>query len=231
VGGGSIPRPGELSLAHHGVLFLDELPEFSPRTFETLRQPVEQGVVHIARAAKTVSFPSQTMLVAAMNPCPCGLFGSQTRKCLCGPGIAERYQRRTSGPLLDRFDLRVELPAVPWADITSPEGAESTAVVRERVREARARQIARQARLNSGLEGRDLREHCYPRDPGGYGQLGRAVTKLGLSVRGVSRVLRVARTIADLEGGPAVLSRHVAEALHFRVPGLETAGAADYEIG
>lgn len=231
VGGGSNPRPGELSLAHHGVLFLDELPEFSRRTLETLRQPIEQGVVHIARAARAVTFPSRTMLVAAMNPCPCGLAGSQGPRCRCAEGVAARYQRRTSGPLLDRFDLRLDLPAVPWAAIAENGDSEASASVRDRVAAARCRQTSRQSRLNSELEGGDLRRHCYPKDTQAAGLLSRAVSRFGLSARGVARTLRVARTIADLEGTSLVHGSHVAEALHFRMLGLESPGQSNYETG
>lgn len=230
VGGGSHPRPGELSLAHQGVLFLDELPEFSRRTLETLRQPIEQGVVHIARAGRSVTFPCRAMLVAAMNPCPCGLASSPHSRCTCGPGEAVRYQRRTSGPLLDRFDLRLDLPPVPWSDIAGEAPSESSATVRERVSAARSRQNSRQARLNSELDGVDLRRHCYPRESAAASLLGRAVTRFGLSARGVARTLRVARTIADLEGTPRVLGHHLAEALHFRMHGLESNGQQNYEI-
>jgi len=218
VGGGSAPRPGELSLAHCGVLFLDELPEFSRRVLETLRQPLEQGIVHIARAARSVTFPARVMLVGAMNPCPCGFAGSATRTCRCPPGAVDRYQRRLSGPLQDRFDLSVPLPAVPWRDIRSTTSSESTREVRARVEAARARQLERQQSLNGTLEGRALQRFCRPADNATERLLEQGVVKLGLSVRGVARVLRVARTVADLEGSPPLEVRHVAEALQFRLP-------------
>jgi magnesium chelatase family protein len=218
VGGGSIPRPGELSLAHHGVLFLDELPEFSRRVLETLRQPLEQGAVHIARAARSTSFPAEIMLVAAMNPCPCGFAGDRTRQCRCPPGTIERYQRRLSGPLKDRFDLSVEVQAVPWAEVRGTLHAEATRDVRRRVVEARAKQQARQGRLNAYLEGRQVEQMCAPADKTTEALLGRGVRRLGLSVRGVTRVLRIARTIADLGGHPVVEAPHLAEALAFRLP-------------
>ena len=218
VGGGSIPRPGELSLAHHGVLFLDELPEFSRRVLETLRQPLEQGVVHIARAARSTSFPAEIMLVAAMNPCPCGFATDRMRPCRCSPGAIERYQRRLSGPLKDRFDLSVEVQAVPWAEVRGTLQTESTRDVRQRVVEARAKQIARQGCLNAYLEGRQVERICGPADKTVEALLGRGVRRLGLSVRGVTRVLRIARTIADLGGHPAVEAPHLAEALAFRLP-------------
>jgi magnesium chelatase family protein len=218
VGGGSAPRPGELSLAHLGVLFLDELPEFSRRVLETLRQPLELGVVHIARAARSVTFPARVMLVGAMNPCPCGYAGSAQRICRCPPGVIDRYQRRLSGPLQDRFDLSVPLPAVPWHELRRQASSEPTEVVRARVDAARDRQRARQGALNGALEGRALQRICRADDKAGEALLGQGVAKLGLSVRGVTRVLRVARTIADLEGSPPLEARHVAEALQFRLP-------------
>src|SRR6185503_2445147 len=229
VGGGSIPRPGELSLAHHGVLFLDELPEFSQRALDTLRQPLEQGVVHVARAARSVTFPSRVMLVAAMNPCPCGFAGVADKACVCSSASVARYRERPSGPLLDRFDLLVELPPVPWADIAAVEAqGEATAAVRERVLAARDRQLARQGVLNSELNGARLRQNCQPAGLRGVEMIRRAVERYALSVRGVSRVLRVARTIADLEDAPRVTELHVAEALHFR---LASRSASGYEIG
>jgi magnesium chelatase family protein len=216
VGGGSMPRPGEMSLAHGGVLFLDELPEFSRRVLETLRQPLEQGVVHIARAARTMTFPARVTLVGAMNPCPCGFLGDPRRTCCCSPLSVERYQRRLSGPLRDRFDLTVDVMPVPWAELREDAPAESSATVKARVVAARGRQMERQRVLNAQLEGSPLRRAT---EVGANGQrlLGRAVTKLGLSARAVTRVLRVARTIADLEGADKIGDAHLAEALHFRV--------------
>lgn len=217
VGGGASPRPGEISLAHSGVLFLDELPEFSRRVLETLRQPLEAGVVHVARVNRSVTFPARVMLVGAMNPCPCGFNGDTRRPCHCPPPLVDRYQRRLSGPLRDRFDLGVEVQAVPWADLTGPESREPSAAVRARVQAARTRQLERQAGLNSQLDGRDLRRLAgLTRE--GQTLLAAAVTRMGLSVRGVSRVLRVARTIADLQDAPKVELPHVSEALQFRLP-------------
>jgi magnesium chelatase family protein len=216
VGGGSIPRPGELSLAHGGVLFLDELPEFSRRVLETLRQPLEHGVVHIARAARSASFPAEIMLVAAMNPCPCGFATDRTRTCRCAPGTIERYQRRLSGPLRDRFDLTVDVQAVPWKDVRATAPIESTGDVRRRVIDARSTQQIRQGCLNGRLDTRQVQRICRPADKSVETLLGRGVARLGLSVRGVTRVLRIARTIADLAGSGGVERPHLAEALEFR---------------
>jgi magnesium chelatase family protein len=216
VGGGSIPRPGEMSLAHGGVLFLDELPEFSRRVLESLRQPLEQGTVHIARAARSVIFPARVMLVGAMNPCPCGYFGDPQRNCRCPTAVMERYQQRISGPLRDRFDLTVEVQAVPWRDIRAVSPSESSAEVAARVSEARQRQLDRQATLNAQLEGPALRRACRTADAKAERVLGLGVSRLGLSVRAVNRILRVARTIADLERVQTLGSGHLAEALQFR---------------
>ena len=216
VGGGSLPRPGELSLAHAGVLFLDELPEFNRRVLETLRQPLEQGVVNIARAARSVTFPARVMLVAAMNPCPCGFAGCTKPVCRCPPPAIARYQRRLSGPLHDRLDLTVQLPPVPWSELAREAEGESSAVVRERVVQARRRQFDRQGAPNAQIDGRTLRRVCATSRAEATALLARSVAKMNLSVRGVTRVLRVARTIADLEGVERIDRRHVAEALHFR---------------
>jgi magnesium chelatase family protein len=218
VGGGSIPRPGELSLAHAGVLFLDELAEFSRRVLESLRQPLEAGVVNIARVSRSVTFPAEVMLIGAMNPCPCGFRGSNKR-CVCPSHAIERYGQRLSGPLRDRFDLAVEMGPVPWRDLTTTATPEASADVRKRVCAARARQIARQGTVNARLEGRSLQRFCRPADKTSEDLLARGVSRLGLSVRAVTRVLRVARTAADLEGSDVVTSAHLAEALHFRLPG------------
>jgi len=230
IGGGSIPRPGELSLAHQGVLFLDELPEFSRRALETLRQPLEHRTVHIARAARSTSFPAAVMLVAAMNPCPCGFRGSQTRRCQCSGASVDRYRRKLSGPLLDRFDLQLELPSVPWSDLENDDvRTETSEPVRARVCASRGRQLQRQGRLNSELDGSELRARCFPEDASGRRVLRQAVSRLQLSVRGVSRVLKVARTIADLAGAERVQTPHLAEALQFRLPAAAEAGG-NYEI-
>jgi magnesium chelatase family protein len=218
VGGGSQPRPGEISLAHHGVLFLDELPEFSRRVLETLRQPLEQRVVHVARATRSVTFPAAFTLVGAMNPCPCGFRGSTQRQCTCSDLLVERYRQRLSGPLRDRFDLSVEVPAVPFREIRDSAPRESSETVRTRVVDARRRQIERQGCANADLQGRALQSACRLESRASEALLERGVATLGLSVRAATRVLRVSRTVADLEGSPRLETRHLAEALQFRLP-------------
>jgi len=211
IGGGGIPRPGEASLAHAGVLFLDELPEFGRRPLEALRQPMEDGTVHLVRARASASFPARFTLVAAMNPCPCGYLGVPERPCRCGDGAIASYRRRVSGPLLDRIDLRVEVPPLTWGELSggSANGGEASAVVRDRVREARARAARR------GAGGARLEDVCRLDDPG-RGLLRVAVERLGLSARGVTRALRIARTIADLAAADRVAEDHVAEAIRYR---------------
>jgi len=215
VGGGSgVPRPGEVSLSHHGVLFLDELPEFARNTLEALRQPVEEGTVTVSRASMTLSFPSRFMLVAAMNPCPCGYYGDQTRECRCTPPIIQRYVGKISGPLLDRIDIHVEVPAVRYKEMRSEEAGEESAAMRERVE--RAREVQKQrGHYNARLPGRAVRKHCRL-DEAGERLLEKAMERMGLSARAHDRVLRVARTIADLGGEESVRARHVAEAVQYR---------------
>ena len=220
VGGGSYPRPGEVSLAHHGVLFLDELPEYGKSVLEALRQPLEDGVVSIARAAQSVIFPADCMLVAAMNPCPCGYYGDSTHQCRCKPDQLARYRARLSGPLLDRIDLHVEVPAVPYADLQGKGEGLSSAAMRERVLAARAIQEQRYAgepiHCNAGLHGRLLDEHCAL-DQQGQNIMRGATERLGLSARAYTRVLRLGRTIADLDGSERILATHLAEAVSLRV--------------
>jgi magnesium chelatase family protein len=215
IGGGSgTPRPGEVSLAHNGVLFLDELPEFPRHVLEQLRQPLEERSVTLARASVTLSFPASFMLVAAMNPCPCGFFGDATRECRCTGAILQRYLSKISGPLLDRIDLHIEVPAVPYAELRGGEDGSSSAAMRERVDRARAIQAQRGA-LNARLPASRLRKFCRL-DAAGERTLEMAVRKMGLSARAHDRILKVARTIADLSGSETVLAKHVAEAVGYR---------------
>jgi magnesium chelatase family protein len=218
VGGGSHPRPGEISLAHHGVLFLDELPEWDRRVLEVLREPLETGVVNIARAARQASFPAQFQLVAAMNPCPCGHRGDPRGRCRCTPDQVARYRGRLSGPLLDRIDLVVEVPVPPPGALALGAGApgrEESAEVRASVAMARDHARARQGTLNARLGAADVARHCTP-EAAANALLAKAVTRLGLSARAFHRVAKVARTIADLAGSDAIEAGHVAEALGYR---------------
>jgi magnesium chelatase family protein len=222
VGGGPNPRPGEISLAHHGVLFLDELPEWDRRVLEVLREPLESGVVHISRAARQSTFPAQFQFVAAMNPCPCGWLGHASARCHCTPERIARYRARVSGPLLDRIDLGVEVPAVAvealcQAADAAPAAATSptSAAVREATTRARVRQIARQGGPNARLAPREIDTHCAP-DAAGAALLAKAMAKLSLSARAYHRILKVARTIADLEEAASVGAPHVAEAIGYR---------------
>lgn len=224
VGGGAWPRPGEISLAHHGVLFLDEAPEFDRAVLEVLRQPLEEGRVRIARASRTVDFPARFLLVAAMNPCPCGFLGSRLKPCRCTPTQVQRYQHRLSGPFRDRLDLVVDVPPVePSTFLGLPEG-EPTESVAARVTCARARQAARAATapglppLNALLEGKRLREAAGP-TTAALRVLTRASQRLAWSARAFDRVLKVARTVADLAGAPVVDEEHATEALTFRGEG------------
>jgi magnesium chelatase family protein len=221
IGGGAHARPGEVSLAHRGVLFLDELPEFNRTVLESLREPLESGVVAISRAAAQVEYPARFQLVAAMNPCPCGYLGEPSGNCRCAPPEIARYRARISGPLLDRIDLRVAVPAVPSDDLFEDGGAREAALTSAqaavRVSDARLLQHARAGKLNSDLAGRELQQFCRI-DRAGRRLVAQARARLALSARGVHRVLRVARTIADLEGGGAqgIGVGHLAEALQLR---------------
>ena len=214
VGGGSQPRPGEISLAHQGVLFLDELPEFDRKVLEVLREPLETGRILISRAARQAEFPARFQLVAAMNPCPCGYWGDPDGRCRCSAEQVQRYRNRISGPLLDRIDLQVEVPRIPFAELQGQPG-ESSARVRERVVAARARQRARAGELNARLDSRALEAHCALRAED-HALLGQVMERFRLSARSYHRILRVARTIADLEGAGAIGRPHLTEALGYR---------------
>lgn len=216
VGGGAQPRPGEISLAHHGVLFLDELPEWNRAALEVLREPLESGTVTVSRAARTAEFPARFQLVAAMNPCPCGWAGDPSGRCRCGPDLVRRYRSRVSGPLLDRIDLHVHVPRLPPHELRpdAPDG-EATAAVQARVVAARGRQHARCGKPNARMGQAETMAHCRlsARD---QALLERAVERLQLSARSLHRILRVARTIADLDGSDAIATPHLTEALGYR---------------
>ena len=220
VGGGSLPRPGEVSLAHGGVLFLDELPEFRRNVLEVLRQPLEDGVVTLSRAAVSLTFPARFMLAAAMNPCPCGYFGDTVHPCRCTDVDVERYRSRVSGPLLDRIDIHLEVPTVAYRDLVGPEAQEPSATIRQRVELARVRQRERfhdrpGLHANAHMTSRDLRRYC-PLSDAVERLLREAVGRLGLSARAYHRVLKIGRTIADLAGADELSTTHVSEAIQYR---------------
>lgn len=219
VGGGSWPRPGEISLAHRGVLFLDELPEFGMRVLEVLRQPLEDKVVTISRARGSLSFPANFMLVGAMNPCPCGYFGDLLKECSCSPAYVTRYQKRISGPLLDRIDIHADVPRVEFDKLSSERLGEASHAIRLRVEAARALQRERFAAgglmSNADMGPADVRQHCVL-DEAGRGLIRQAMTQMLLSARAYHRVLKLARSIADLAGEPRILTAHLAEALQYR---------------
>lgn len=229
VGGGTNPQPGEISLAHNGVLFADELPEFNRTTLEVLRQPLEDRKITISRAKYTIEYPCSFMFVASMNPCPCGYYGDRTHTCVCSPGQIARYMNRISGPLLDRIDLQIEIQAIGFEDISRHEQGESSAAIRQRVMAARAIQQQRYAHengiyCNAQINDRLIHEYAEP-DDAGRELLHQAMTRLNLSARAYSRILKVARTIADLEASPNVKSEHLAEAISYRK--LDRADYAD----
>ncbi len=222
IGGGSYPKPGEVSLAHNGVLFLDELPEFKKTVLEVMRQPLEDGVVTIARASETITFPANFMLVASMNPCPCGYYGSNVpgHTCTCTPTQVQRYISKISGPLLDRIDIHIEVPAVKYKELSSKPTGERSAHIRERVKKARTIQVQRFKKekyiyCNADMESKHLRTYCQIDDQCKK-LLEVAITKLGLSARAYDRILKVSRTIADLDDSPDIAPQHISEAIQYR---------------
>ena len=215
VGGGNQPRPGEISLAHHGVLFLDELPEFPRQVLEVLREPLETGRITISRAARQADFPARFQLVAAMNPCPCGYLGHPTQACRDTPDQIARYRSRISGPLLDRIDIQISVPALTEDELTQAGTGESSATIRARAETARARQLARQGKPNAALGTREIETHCTL-DAAGETLLKQAIARLNLSARAYHRVLKLARSVADLAGSDAITTAHLAEAIQYR---------------
>lgn len=219
IGGGSTPTPGEISLAHRGVLFLDEFPEFDRATLEALRQPIEDGIVTISRAAGSLTFPARFLLLAASNPCPCGYLGHPTKQCTCVPSHIARYRKRLSGPILDRIDIHVDVPPVEFDKLTVDESAETSEKIRERVTHARTRQRARlspQGRLvNSEMTSADVKKYCVLSDPART-LLRQAAVKLQISARSYFKIIKVAQTIADLAGSDTIESVHISEALQYR---------------
>ncbi|HEX8949206.1 MAG TPA: YifB family Mg chelatase-like AAA ATPase [Dissulfurispiraceae bacterium] len=219
IGGGQTPKPGEVSLAHHGILFLDELPEFKRNVLEVLRQPLENGAVTVSRAAATVMYPAQFVLVAAMNPCPCGYFGDVAHRCTCTPGMINRYRSKVSGPLMDRIDIHVDVPAVPYKELSLDYSGEKSSTIRQRVTEARARQLKRlkddRIFANGQMKTRHIKKYCRLTEDA-HSLLDVAMQRLGLSARAYSRILKVSRTIADLDSSDDIHSHHAAEAIQYR---------------
>ena len=220
VGGGSFPQPGEISLAHNGILFLDELPEFNRSVLEVMRQPLEDRMITISRARFTVEYPAGFMLIASMNPCPCGYYNHPTKACVCSPGAVQKYMNRISGPLLDRIDIQIEIVPVPFEKISEQSEAESSAMVRERVIAARAIQNKRFAdypnvHCNAQMNSRLLHEYARP-DQAGLMLLKNAMSRFNLSARAYDRILKVSRTIADLAGSEKIEPAHLAEAIQYR---------------
>ena len=215
VGGGSNPKPGEISLAHQGVLFLDELPEFDRGVLEVLREPLESGRITISRAARQADFPAEFQLIAAMNPCPCGYLGHYMNKCRCTPDQVARYRNKISGPLLDRIDLQIEVPALPHVELVASAKGEATEAIRARVNVAYAAQLQRQQKPNAKLSPKEIDAQCKP-SAAGEELLKTAIQRMGLSARAYHRVLKVARTIADLAGSGEIATAHIAEAIQYR---------------
>jgi magnesium chelatase family protein len=222
VGGGNWPHPGEVSLAHRGVLFLDELPEFGPRVLEVLRQPIEDKVVTISRAQGTLSFPANFMLVAAMNPCPCGFYGDPTRPCTCAMGTIQKYQKRISGPLLDRIDIHIQVPRVEYDKLSDKRLGEPSAVIRRRVETARQKQRMRFLNdnisslvCNADMRPAEIRKFCVL-DDAGKNLIKSAMSQMNLTARAYHRILKLARTIADLADAEQICVTHLAEALQYR---------------
>ncbi len=228
IGGGATPRPGEVSLAHNGVLFLDELPEYKKHVLEVLRQPVEDGRVTISRASTSITYPARVMVVAAMNPCPCGYFTDPKHVCRCAPRQIQNYRSKLSGPLLDRIDLHIEVPAIPYRDLVATHDAESSHAIRQRVVSARRIQARRFRRThifcNAQMGSRHIKAHCAV-DAQSCEMLESAVDRLGLSARALNRILKIARTIADLAGEEAIAARHIGEAIQYRTLDRATARA------
>jgi len=215
VGGGGSPKPGEISLAHHGVLFLDELPEFDRKVLEVLREPLESGRITISRAARQADFPARFQLIAAMNPCPCGYLGHPSGKCRCTPDAVARYRGKISGPLMDRIDIQLEVPALPEGELTGAASGESSNEIRERVEAAYQRALKRQNKANAALTTKEIDKFCAL-DEAGESLLKQAISRLNLSARGYHRILRVARTIADVGGHETISSMQIAEAIQYR---------------
>ncbi|MCG3180026.1 MAG: Competence protein ComM [Phycisphaerae bacterium] len=219
IGGGSVPQPGEASLAHHGVLFLDEFPEFPRQVLETIRQPLEEGRVTIARVQGAPTFPARFMLIAAMNPCPCGYYTDPRRKCNCSPRQIENYLGRVSGPLIDRIDIHIEVPAVPYRELAAEGSGTSSGQMREQVLAAREVQARRfdggDAMVNAHMTGRQLRTHCKLDAPSQL-LMKQVMSELGLSARAYDKILRISRTIADLSAAPDIRQEHLAEAVNYR---------------
>ena len=215
LGGTANLTPGEISLANHGVLFLDELPEFHRDVLEAMREPLEEGRVVISRATGTMTFPAQFVLVASMNPCPCGFYGDRTRECRCSPHMITKYRNRISGPLLDRIDIHVEVPAVKYKEMAGEATGETSEQVRERVEKARLVQQRRFKHYNARMTPKQIKEHCRL-DEESQELLKMAMTELNLSARAYDRILKVSRTIADLDDAPTIQSQHISEAIQYR---------------